>query len=46
MKRTGATIHFRELHPYVFCEGYKVPKDAHKKYQLTFTAPEGKSPAL
>ncbi|KAH4406706.1 hypothetical protein HBH92_161660 [Parastagonospora nodorum] len=40
MKRTGATIHFRELHPYVFCEGYKVPKDAHKKYQLTFTASE------
>ncbi|KAL5113540.1 hypothetical protein ACEQ8H_008579 [Pleosporales sp. CAS-2024a] len=40
MKRTGATIHFRELHPYVFCEGYRLPKDSHNKYQLTFSAAE------
>ncbi|KAH8732270.1 hypothetical protein GQ44DRAFT_721566 [Phaeosphaeriaceae sp. PMI808] len=41
MKRTGAaTIQFRELHPYVFCEGYKVPKGSTNKYQLTFTKSE------
>ncbi|KAF2133226.1 hypothetical protein P153DRAFT_372890 [Dothidotthia symphoricarpi CBS 119687] len=41
MKRVGnATIQFRDLHPYVFCEGYKVPKGSTGRYQLTFTTPE------
>ena len=44
MKRVGATtIQFRELHPYVFCDGYKVPKGPTHKYQLTFSQPEGRS---
>lgn len=43
MKRVGnATIQFGELHPYVFCEGYKLPKGPTGRYQLTFTTPEGK----
>jgi hypothetical protein len=43
MKRVGkATIQFGELHPYVFCDGYKLPKGVTNKYQLTFTTPEGK----
>jgi hypothetical protein len=42
MKRVGnATIQFGELHPYMFCEGYKLPKGPTGKYQLTFTSPEG-----
>jgi hypothetical protein len=42
MKRVGAaTIQFRELHPYVFCEGYRLPKGPSNKYQLTFSKPEG-----
>ncbi|KAH7077965.1 hypothetical protein BKA63DRAFT_275736 [Paraphoma chrysanthemicola] len=41
MKRVGAaTIQFRELHPYVFCEPYKLPKGPTNRYQLTFTEPE------
>jgi hypothetical protein len=43
MKRVGnATIEFRELHPYVFCDGYRVPKGSKNRYQLTFTTPDGK----
>lgn len=44
MKRVGAstTIVFRQLHPYVFCEGYKVPKSANGRYQLTFSSSQGK----
>lgn len=42
MKRVGATtIRFGELHPYVFCDGYKLPKGPKGKYQLTFTTAEG-----
>jgi hypothetical protein len=42
MKRVGnATIEFRELHPYVFCDGYRVPKGPKNRYQLTFTTPDG-----
>lgn len=41
MRRVGAaTIQFRELHPYVFCDGYKLPKGPTHKYQLTFSQPE------
>lgn len=41
MKRVGqSTIQFGELHPYVFCEGYKLPKGPSGRYQLTFTTPE------
>lgn len=43
MRRVGAaTIQFRELHPYVFCDGYKLPKGPTHKYQLTFSQPEGR----
>ena len=43
MKRVGAaTVQFRDLHPYVFCDGYRLPKGPTNKYQLTFTAPAGK----
>jgi hypothetical protein len=43
MKRVGsATIQFRDLHPYMFCEGYKLPKGPSGKYQLTFSTAEGK----
>ncbi|KAI8936850.1 hypothetical protein NX059_006087 [Plenodomus lindquistii] len=42
MKRVGpSTIQFGELHPYVFCDGYRVPKGPTGRYQLTFTTPEG-----
>jgi hypothetical protein len=44
MKRVGtATIQFRDFHPYMFCEGYKLPKGQSGKYQLTFSTAEGKS---
>jgi len=43
MKRVGAaTVQFRDFHPYVFCEGYRPPKGPSGKYQLTFSAPEGR----
>ncbi len=43
MKKVGSTtIVFRHLHPYVFCEGYKVPKSPSGRYQLQFSAPEGR----
>ncbi|KAJ4305343.1 hypothetical protein N0V90_000874 [Kalmusia sp. IMI 367209] len=42
MKRVGnCTIQFRELHPYMFTDGYKLPKGPSGKYQLTFTTPKG-----
>jgi hypothetical protein len=42
MKRVGSsTVQFRELHPYMFCEGYRVPKGNSGRYQLTFTTPQG-----
>jgi hypothetical protein len=42
MKRVGsATIQFRDLHPYMFCEGYRLPKGPSGKYQLTFSTAEG-----
>jgi len=42
MKRISPdTIEFQKLHPYVFCDSYKVPKNPKGKYQLTFTLPEG-----
>lgn len=42
MKRVGnATLQFGELHPYVFTEGYRLPKGPTGRYQLTFTTPEG-----
>lgn len=41
MKREGpSTIQFGELHPYVFCDGYRVTRGASGRYQLTFTTPE------
>jgi hypothetical protein len=44
MKRVGAaTVQFKELHPYVFCDGYRLPKGPTNKYQLTFTSSEGRS---
>ncbi|KAK7180285.1 hypothetical protein PSPO01_13701 [Paraphaeosphaeria sporulosa] len=40
MKRVGAqTVSFRELHPYMFTDGYKLPKGSSGRYQLTFTTP-------
>jgi hypothetical protein len=42
MKRVGhSTVQFKELHPYVFHQGYSLPKGPSGKYQLTFTSPEG-----
>jgi hypothetical protein len=41
---SSSTIQFGELHPYVFCDGYRVPKSAAGKYQLTFTSAEGMLP--
>jgi hypothetical protein len=38
---SSSTIQFGELHPYVFCDGYRVPKGPTGKYQLTFTSAEG-----
>lgn len=44
MKRVGsATIQFGEIRPYVFCDGYRLPRGSSGKYQLTFTTSEGKS---
>lgn len=44
MKRVGSqTISFRELHPYMFTDGYKLPKGPSGRYQLTFTTPKGRS---
>jgi hypothetical protein len=44
MKLAGpATIQFRELHPYIFNEVYRLPKGRTNKYQLTFSKQEGKS---
>ncbi|KAF2828710.1 hypothetical protein CC86DRAFT_196799 [Ophiobolus disseminans] len=41
MKRVGAaTIQLNDFHPYVFCDGYKLPKGQTGKYQLTFSEPE------
>jgi len=41
MKRVGgSTIQFGQLHPYVFCDGYRLPKGGTGRYQLTFTTPE------
>ncbi|KAJ8109526.1 hypothetical protein OPT61_g7398 [Boeremia exigua] len=40
MKKVGSTtVVFRQLHPYVFCEGYKLPKGPSGRYQLHFSAP-------
>ncbi|KAL5442065.1 hypothetical protein PMIN07_003759 [Paraphaeosphaeria minitans] len=40
MKRVGAqTVSFREFHPYMFTDGYKLPKGSSGRYQLTFTTP-------
>jgi hypothetical protein len=42
MKRVDAqTIQFRELHPYMFIDGYKLPKGSSGRYQLTFTTVKG-----
>lgn len=42
MKRVGnSTIQFRELHPYMFCEGYRLPRGNSGLYQLTFSTPQG-----
>jgi hypothetical protein len=44
MRRVGSsTVQMRELHPYVFCEGYKPPKGASGRFELTFTNSEGMS---
>ena len=41
MKKVGSTtVAFRHLHPYVFCEGYKLPKSSTGRYQLKFSASE------
>lgn len=41
MKQIGnTTVQFRELRPYVFCEGYKPPRGQSGRYTLTFTSPE------
>ncbi|KAF1996898.1 hypothetical protein P154DRAFT_442255, partial [Amniculicola lignicola CBS 123094] len=45
MKRVGSnTVQLRELHPYVFCGGYRPPRGSTGRYQLTFTSPEGTFP--
>lgn len=42
MKRVSPdTIQFEKLHPYVFCDSYRLPKGPTGKYRLTFTTPEG-----
>ena len=44
MKRVGPdTIQFEKLHPYVFSDGYRLPKGPTGKYRLTFTSSEGTS---
>jgi len=41
MKQMGpSTIQFGELHPYVFCDGYRLPRGSTGRYQLTFTTPQ------
>ncbi|CAN9084151.1 unnamed protein product [Alternaria alternata] len=41
MKRVGPdTIQFEKLHPYVFSDGYRLPKGSTGKYRLTFTSSE------
>ncbi|EUC37028.1 hypothetical protein COCVIDRAFT_34451 [Bipolaris victoriae FI3] len=41
MKRVSPdTIQFEKLHPYVFCDSYRLPKGPTGKYRLTFTTPE------
>lgn len=35
------TIQFEKLHPYMFCDSYKLPKGPTGKYRLKFTTPEG-----
>jgi hypothetical protein len=43
MKRISHnTVQFGKLHPYIFHQGYHLPKSASGKYQLTFSKPEGK----
>lgn len=47
MKKVGSTtVVFRQLHPYVFCEGYKVPKASNGRYQLNFSSSQGKHVGL
>lgn len=42
MKRVSPdTIQFEKLHPYMFCDSYRLPKGPSGKYRLTFTTPEG-----
>lgn len=42
MKRVGhATVQFRELHPYVFHQGYGLPRDKKGRFQITFSLPQG-----
>lgn len=44
MKRVGSsTVQFKQLRPYVFCEGFSPPKGPTGRYQLTFTTPQGMS---
>jgi len=41
MKRVGpSTVQFRELHPYMFCDGYRLSKGNTGKYLVTFTGPD------
>ncbi|OCK83881.1 hypothetical protein K432DRAFT_379096 [Lepidopterella palustris CBS 459.81] len=41
MRRVGSsTVQLRELHPYVFCDGYTPPKGASGRFELTFTLSE------
>ncbi|KAF2745064.1 hypothetical protein M011DRAFT_460273 [Sporormia fimetaria CBS 119925] len=41
MKLVGkSTIQFKELHPYVFHQGYVVPRGKTGRYQVTFKDPE------
>jgi hypothetical protein len=41
MKRVSPdTIQFEKLHPYMFCDSYRLPKGPTGKYRLTFTTPE------
>jgi len=41
MRRVGSsTVQLRELHPYVFCDGYKPPRGNSGRFELTFTNSE------
>ncbi|KAF2501805.1 hypothetical protein BU16DRAFT_546895 [Lophium mytilinum] len=41
MRRVGSsTVQMRELHPYVFCDGYTPPRGASGRFELTFTNSE------